>query len=78
MVSSRDRSRADAARTQVVPFAVDRHSRLSGGAVAPIMGDFDTGNVVLKVMDIWGTYIDSTEGNYFDFRGGYYSAGTAP
>jgi len=49
------------------------------GTLAPaIMGDFDTGNVVFKVVDVWGTYIDATEGNYFDFRGGYYSSGTAP
>jgi len=50
----------------------------AGVPVDPIMGDFDSGNVVLKVVDIWGTYIDGTEGNYLDFRGGYYSAGTAP
>jgi len=55
-------------------------SMLGGGAQAPaIMGDFDTGNVVLKVVDIFGTYIGGTgNGNYFDLRGGYYSAGTAP
>jgi len=50
----------------------------SGSAVSPIMGDFDTGNVVVKVADIFGTYTDGTEGEYFDYRGGYYSAGTAP
>jgi len=48
----------------------------AGAAVEPMMGDFDTGNVVLKVMDVFGTYVDSTEGNWFDFRGGYYSSGT--
>jgi hypothetical protein len=55
-------------------------SMLGGGAMAPaIMGDFDTGNIVLKVVDIFGTYIGgSGNGNYFDVRGGYYSAGTAP
>ena len=54
-------------------------SLLGGGAtVPPIMGDFDTGNVVVKVMDIWGTYIDATYGNMFDHRGFYYSTGTAP
>jgi hypothetical protein len=55
-------------------------SLLGGGAAAPaIMGDFDTGNIVLKVVDIFGTYIGgSGNGNYFDVRGGYYSAGTAP
>lgn len=53
-------------------------SLLGGGSdVNPIMGDFSTGNVVVKVSDEWGTYIDGTEGNYFDFRGGYYSDGTA-
>ena len=50
----------------------------SGGSVPPIMGDFATGNVVVKVEDQWGTYIDTgTEGNLFDYRGAYYSAGTA-
>ena len=55
-------------------------SLLGGGAMAPaIMGDFDNGNIVLKVIDVWGTYIGgSGNGNYFDIRGGYYSAGTAP
>lgn len=48
-----------------------------GGDVAPIFGDFSTGNVVVKVHDEWGTYIDNTEGNLFDSRGAYYSAGTA-
>lgn len=53
-------------------------SLLGGGAdVAPIMGDFATGNVVVKVMDVWGTYINGTEGNLFDYRGAYYSSGTA-
>jgi len=49
-----------------------------GGAVPPIMGDFATGNVVVKVTDEWGTYIDAQEGNLFDFNGAYYSSGTAP
>jgi hypothetical protein len=49
-----------------------------GGSVPPIMGDFATGNVVVKVADEWGTYIDGTEGNLFDFNGAYYSSGTAP
>jgi len=48
-----------------------------GGAVPPIMGDFATGNVVVKVHDEWGTYINGTDGNMFDVRGSYYSAGTA-
>ena len=49
-----------------------------GTAAPPIMGDFDTGNVVVKVADVWGTYIDGTDGNMFDHRGCYYSSGTAP
>jgi len=49
-----------------------------GASVSPIMGDFATGNVVVKVMDEWGTYLgDETDGNLFDIRGAYYSAGTA-
>lgn len=51
---------------------------LGGGSdVAPIMGDFESGNIVLKVSDVFGTYIDGTEGNLFDYRGAYYSSGTA-
>jgi hypothetical protein len=50
----------------------------AGRPVAPIMGDFESGNIVLKVADVWGTYIDGTEGNMVDNRGSYYSAGTAP
>jgi hypothetical protein len=50
----------------------------AGTAVSPIMGDFNTGNIVLKVADVWGTYIDGTEGNLFDVRGAYYSSGTNP
>jgi hypothetical protein len=59
---------------------IERITSLLGGgaAVPPIMGDFDTGNVVVKVMDCWGTYIDTTDGNMFDHRGFYYSSGTAP
>lgn len=49
----------------------------AGTSVDPIMGDFETGNIVLKVVDVWGTYIDGTEGNLFDVRGSYYSSGTA-
>ena len=53
-----------------------------GTAVPPVMGDFDSGNVVVKVADVWGTYIDpgdtSHSGNMFDDRGCYYSSGTAP
>jgi hypothetical protein len=50
----------------------------SGTPVDPVMGDFATGNIVLKVSDVWGTYIDGTVGNLFDYRGAYYSSGTAP
>ena len=49
-----------------------------GRPVAPIFGDFESGNIVLKVADVWGTYTDDTEGNLFDFRGAYYSSGTIP
>ena len=49
-----------------------------GVPAAPIMGDFDSMNIVLKVIDVWGTYIDGTEGNLVDYRGAYYSSGTAP
>lgn len=49
-----------------------------GGDVPPMYGDFATGNVVVKVMDVWGTFIDGSEGNLVDFRGAYYSSGTAP
>jgi len=48
-----------------------------GQSAAPLWGDFTTGNIRIKVYDEWGTYIDLTEGNLFDFRGAYYSAGTA-
>jgi hypothetical protein len=50
----------------------------AGGAVSPLMGDFATGDIVVKVYDEWGTYINGTEGNLFDVRGAYYSSGTAP
>jgi hypothetical protein len=50
----------------------------AGAAVDPIMGDFESGNIVLKAADVWGTYVDGTEGNLFDYRGAYYSSGTAP
>jgi len=50
---------------------------MSGAPVSPMMGDFATGNVMVKVMDEWGTYVDDTEGNLVDYRGAYYSAGTA-
>jgi hypothetical protein len=50
----------------------------SGTPVDPVWGDFDSMNIVLKVIDTWGTYIDGTEGNLVDYRGAYYSSGTAP
>lgn len=52
---------------------------LLGGStpVSPIWGDFETGNIVLKVVDVWGTYVGGAgNGNYVDVRGGYYSSGT--
>lgn len=49
----------------------------SGTDVAPVWGDFTTGNIQIKVYDEWGTYIDAVEGNMFDNRGAYYSDGTA-
>jgi hypothetical protein len=52
---------------------------LGAGTPAEIwMGDFETGNIVLKVVDVWGTYVDGTNGNLFDERGAYYSDGTVP
>lgn len=50
----------------------------AGTPVDPIMGDFKSGNIVLKVVDVWGTYVDGTEGNLVDYHGAYYSTGTAP
>lgn len=49
-----------------------------GAGPVPMYGDFATGNIVVKVRDVWGTYIDGTEGNLVDYRGAYYSSGTAP
>jgi hypothetical protein len=49
----------------------------AGRPVDPIFGDFESGNVVLKVMDVWGTYV-SAGANLSDIRGAYYSTGTAP
>lgn len=48
----------------------------TGAPASPLMGDFATGNIVVKVYDEWGTYVDDVEGNMFDSRGIYYSAGT--
>lgn len=49
----------------------------AGAAVPPILGDFSTSNLLYEVWDEFGTYIDGTEGNLFDYRGAYYSSGTA-
>ena len=49
----------------------------NGTPVNPVWGDFESGNIVLKVLDVWGTFIDGTDGNLFDHRGAYYSSGTA-
>lgn len=50
----------------------------AGSPVSPIMGDFLTNNVQFKAHDVWGTYVDDTEGNLFDVRAAYYSDGTVP
>lgn len=49
-----------------------------GTAVAPIWGDFATGDIEIAIWDVWGTYVDETNGNLVDYHGGYYSSGTAP
>jgi hypothetical protein len=49
----------------------------AGTPLPPAWGDFATGNVVVKAMDAWGTYADDTEGNLYDYRGAFYSTGTA-
>lgn len=50
----------------------------AGAGLSPVMGDFHTRNIQMLVSDVWGTYIDATQGNIFDIRGAYYSSGTAP
>jgi len=56
----------------------------AGRDVGAIWGDFATGNIVVKVHDEWGTYIDpstvvgTSAGNMFDVRGSYYAQGTMP
>jgi hypothetical protein len=69
------------------PFVVRKRSDIeaitsmlgAGRPIAPIFGSFDTGDITLKVWDVWGTYVGGAgNGNYFDLRGGYYSSGTAP
>jgi len=42
-----------------------------------MMGDYLTGQLSVKIHDIWGTYVDPTAGNWFDENGGYYNDGTA-
>jgi len=46
------------------------------GALVPGLGDFDSGNIPLKVADIWGGWADSTYAGLTDYRGAYYSSGT--
>jgi hypothetical protein len=50
----------------------------AGSPVDPIMGDFESGNIVVKVVDVWGTYVGGVNhGNLVDEHGAYYSSGTA-
>lgn len=42
-----------------------------------MMGDYLNGQLSVKVHDIWGTYINATEGNWFDVNGAFYNDGTA-
>jgi len=76
------------ARRQGVPgpMILRKHSDIesvtsmlgSGAAVDPIWGDFASGNIVLKVVDVFGTFTDLVEGNLYDTRGIFYSAGNTP
>lgn len=51
----------------------------AGAVVNPILGDFESGNIIFKVVDVWGTYIGGAgHGNLVDHQGAYYSAGSAP
>jgi hypothetical protein len=53
-------------------------SLMGGGTpAAPQWGDFANGDVVLKIYDEWGTFIDDVEGNLYDTGAMYYSSGTA-
>lgn len=58
---------------------IDIATSITGpGQAAPIMmGDFATGNILLKVHDEWGTYIDSVDGNLVDHRGAFHGTGVA-
>jgi hypothetical protein len=49
-----------------------------GTDAPPVYGDFHTRNIEYLIADMFGTYIDGTDGNMFDTNGSYYSAGTAP
>jgi len=46
------------------------------GAIVPGLGDFETGDIRLKVQDVWGGWDDSTYAGLTDYRGVYYSSGT--
>lgn len=48
----------------------------AGVDAPPELGDFATSNIILEVWDVWGTYVDPTEGNLLDYRGVFYSSGT--
>jgi hypothetical protein len=48
-----------------------------GQDLGTMLGDFMTGNLHYGVLDIYGTFIDPTEGNLVDVKGAYYSDGTA-
>ena len=46
------------------------------GPIIPGLGDFESGNILLKVADVWGGWKDATYTGITDYRGIYYSAGT--
>ncbi len=58
---------------------IESFSSFGGGgtSASPMWGDFETGNIMVKVHDEWGTFIDETDGNMVDTRGFYHSTGTA-
>lgn len=47
------------------------------GALLPGLGDFETGNIKLKVADVWGAWDDSVFVGVTDEKGIYFSDGTA-
>lgn len=49
-----------------------------GGGTIFGLGDFETGNIKLKVADVWGGWADTTYAGVTDYRGVYYSNGTTP